>query len=1139
MNKKLTLLLVAVMVLCLFCAVGCEIPDLHEHNYVEVAAKQPTCTEDGNALYYTCSGCEKLFDADKNEISAIPSIESNGHAYHEHAAVDVSCVENGCALYYSCDNCEAIFDAEKNVITSVPVIESDGHAYAWTKTENGIEYKCTACNDVKHTVNEAVADRQILDAGKQSVTLDLSSIGEVTAKSVTLGDAVVENVTVEGATVTFAPDALNAEHGEQTLYVSVTVGDSNPVTVSVPVLVAYTVNNLDDLRALYTNSENASYVGGTVETVGEGDEAKEQITARYYYVLTVDINGENRDGIKATYMDEAETSNATLGAYKQGFIGVFDGCGHTISGIEINTHGIFGHIGRATIQNVTFDNITLADGETSVLGKAMDSTIKNVTIKNVQVGKRSEVAGVVFYHQAFSVELDNVTIDLSSSDAEGANVFAKMLDNSEMWEFDNSTFTYVNVTVKHTFGNLFENIALTDSVNGVKVSFVDFSIEKPIIEKDEFYYTGHEIVVPIAESPYYTVTGNKATDIGSYNITVSLNFDGITWTDSTTEAYKPSWSIIELPDDEAKQIAAEFCSKVAALASAEFPRDKASVDALASEYESLHDKVKAADGVADAKAALDELKVVADKYSVLEVEFIDRVRTALLTHEQYWFSIKNDTDSDISVFIGGPTTEKSWDQTSAVSVPANSIGYIDYPVVYAEKGNIYIYVNGADINSSSGYELVFYGYYDESATASKVKVITDLIDVINLDNLSVESATEVEAARTAYASAAAFVQRKVPSDKLDVLTTAESKLAALIVTESINSLAEMDVEGIYAARAGYDALTDEQKAFVSEQTLAKLVALEAMLTPENIANAFAAKVTNLGTPSYPRDIMLIGQLVAEYNALSDEAKAYLADTKATLDGYVEECDKWEDLAYEYTGKIETTFSGYDAYYLVIYNPTDSGASFSYSGDFDGWASSYGACTLAAKAYTQISYVEIAASKGQAYCYIGGDNKLLMDATNGWIMKVYGKKITGGGVTVTALSVKGATETQINGESHTVLSTDVKRYTVEDWGTDPGGYFIAWGTMSREQIESLAKYDNVYFYIYNPNEENVQFFFQDNKDWVAHDSTTLAAKSWTKVSLKQVLDLPEAATMVYVDVDHNNHENFVYEGWMISDFYGIA
>ena len=56
----------------------------HTHSLTKVEANAPTCTEDGNIEYYTCSGCSKLFaDATGNvEITADKTVDkATGHTY--------------------------------------------------------------------------------------------------------------------------------------------------------------------------------------------------------------------------------------------------------------------------------------------------------------------------------------------------------------------------------------------------------------------------------------------------------------------------------------------------------------------------------------------------------------------------------------------------------------------------------------------------------------------------------------------------------------------------------------------------------------------------------------------------------------------------------------------------------------------------------------------------------------------------------------------------------------------------------------------------------------------------------------------------------------------------------------------------
>ena len=51
----------------------------HTHTYVKHEANLPTCTQDGNDEYYTCSEFPLVFDSNKNIISSIPVRKATGH----------------------------------------------------------------------------------------------------------------------------------------------------------------------------------------------------------------------------------------------------------------------------------------------------------------------------------------------------------------------------------------------------------------------------------------------------------------------------------------------------------------------------------------------------------------------------------------------------------------------------------------------------------------------------------------------------------------------------------------------------------------------------------------------------------------------------------------------------------------------------------------------------------------------------------------------------------------------------------------------------------------------------------------------------------------------------------------------------
>ena len=65
----------ATMLLCCFMLgtlslTGCSLLEslFHSHTYVEHAKVDATCVKDGNIHYYSCSGCDKLFDKNGVEI---------------------------------------------------------------------------------------------------------------------------------------------------------------------------------------------------------------------------------------------------------------------------------------------------------------------------------------------------------------------------------------------------------------------------------------------------------------------------------------------------------------------------------------------------------------------------------------------------------------------------------------------------------------------------------------------------------------------------------------------------------------------------------------------------------------------------------------------------------------------------------------------------------------------------------------------------------------------------------------------------------------------------------------------------------------------------------------------------------------
>ena len=65
--KKLLKVFISTLLCITACTAACCLGgcadgvDTHRHKPTKVAAKAPTCTEDGNNAYYTCGGCNLVF----------------------------------------------------------------------------------------------------------------------------------------------------------------------------------------------------------------------------------------------------------------------------------------------------------------------------------------------------------------------------------------------------------------------------------------------------------------------------------------------------------------------------------------------------------------------------------------------------------------------------------------------------------------------------------------------------------------------------------------------------------------------------------------------------------------------------------------------------------------------------------------------------------------------------------------------------------------------------------------------------------------------------------------------------------------------------------------------------------------------
>ncbi len=136
--------------------------DANGHSFTGVTGYNvPTCTEEGNEAYKSCSVCNLYFseneetDSENGKALAEFILPANGHTTQYVAANAPTCTENGNIEYYTCANCDLLFsDADgKNVITDI-AIGATGHDNTgeWVETtapkceEKGVEtLYCKTC----------------------------------------------------------------------------------------------------------------------------------------------------------------------------------------------------------------------------------------------------------------------------------------------------------------------------------------------------------------------------------------------------------------------------------------------------------------------------------------------------------------------------------------------------------------------------------------------------------------------------------------------------------------------------------------------------------------------------------------------------------------------------------------------------------------------------------------------------------------------------------------------------------------------------------------------------------------------------------------------------------------------------------
>lgn len=261
--------------------------------------------------------------------------------------------------------------------------------------EEGYIPRFTAANEKKEIVCTETLIYEESNKKLNAENLDLSA------------NETVQNITLAGKTSTY-------ENGEWTINDFAMDGETYPVTVETNETI-YSVNVRMVTKLLGTQQDIIdTFSIVNVEMSGNAVSAGSAFAG--YYLLANDITWDSattHNVDKNAALGTAGLKNAHANA-DVGLTGVFDGDGHTITGMKVTSGGLFGFVSGGTVKNVGFSGVILEGADTGAnmqFGQSKSTlafSLKNAKIENVYIqannisplttsktGNRSLVANVI------------------------------------------------------------------------------------------------------------------------------------------------------------------------------------------------------------------------------------------------------------------------------------------------------------------------------------------------------------------------------------------------------------------------------------------------------------------------------------------------------------------------------------------------------------------------------------------------------------------------------------------------------------------------------------------------------------------------------------------------------------------------
>ena len=500
-----------------------------EHKLTHFNAKKANCSSVGNIEYWYCERCDSCFtdeaatqEAEKAKIES--PIDPTAHKFGEmQAEVPATCTTAGTKAHKDCEYCKKHFDAEGKEITDL-TIDALGHSYIaivistqpekltyfvgedFDATGMEVTATCEHCPEKITVPDYTLSGNTSLDKGAEIVTVtwndgtqdliatvdvdvyqkhDLTqqgsyadfvyaASGDLTAAAAwqlsgTAADVVCGGNTytdgmsiASGTSLTLTKEAAQGILGGKTygdFAVTLLTDTHDQYEMSIAI-VTMVIDSADDLTSITQANMETALVDGYYIVTSDFDAAEAGIQ------MSGSADGDTWSAKAVSFANINSVSFDDASQYHDvGFKGIFDGRGHTISGLNTfaymyrGTGGLFGQLLEGSVvRNIAFTDVTVNGRYGAVLvGEtcAFDGLLENVviTVKGANLTNTNDTVKILWALTGGEIKnclfVGVETVGFGVGDTDASNVMyvaaADRFDNSGTTKYDDLLgYTSVN-----------------------------------------------------------------------------------------------------------------------------------------------------------------------------------------------------------------------------------------------------------------------------------------------------------------------------------------------------------------------------------------------------------------------------------------------------------------------------------------------------------------------------------------------------------------------------------------------------------------------------------------------------------------------------------------------------------------------